>query len=83
MAPFPGPQVLGIRHRQGEVPPFLHWRQAGLLDGAGLTVFLAHHVLLGPASVCGNCPGAGFCPEIGLLRISSRIPDHDREPPSA
>ena len=49
LVPFPGPQVLGIVRRQGEVPPFLLRRQAVLLDGAGLTILLSRCVLVGAA----------------------------------
>ena len=44
LVPLLGPQVLGIIHRQCEVPPFLLCRPAGVLDGTGLTVLLARHI---------------------------------------
>ena len=46
---FLGPRVLGIIHRQGEVPTFLLWRKAGFPDGAGLTVFVTRHIPVGAA----------------------------------
>ena len=57
---FLGPRVLGIIHRQGEVPTFLLWRKAGFLEGAGLTVFLTRHIPVGAAPLVETAPAQDF-----------------------
>ena len=32
-------------YREAEEPPLLPWREAGVLDGAGLAILLTRHVL--------------------------------------
>ena len=48
--PLAGPPIDWVKHGQGEVTPFLFRWEAGVLDGAGLTILLKGHVLVGAAS---------------------------------
>ena len=54
--PFSGSQVEGMIHREAEEPSLLSRRKTGVLNGTGLTILRANHVLIGVGPLLERAP---------------------------